>query len=119
MFGSASAAQAKTNSMITPVVFVIGGDKNAKPNTLAGGHSQKITQQISVLVAVTNKTGDFGFSAEAEIETIEAELMMALCAWQPNYAANPVDFVADNLIGFDEYTLRHAFVFVTSYYYRK
>ncbi len=119
VFGAAEMAVAKTNSMQTPCVFIIPMAESAKGNTLAGGHSQEITAQVGVYIAVTNKSDARGEAAHAMLESVRDEIKKVLCAWQPTNADFPVDFVAGQLIGYDNYTMRWSDVFTTQLYYRK
>ena len=119
VFGAAEMAVAKTNTLQTPCAFVIPMAENAKENTLSGGFSQHITVQVGIYLAVTNKSDVLGFAAHEELEVVREEVRVALCGWQPSGAILPVDFVAGQLIGYDDYTLRWSDVFTTSYFYRK
>ncbi len=119
VYGAAEAAAAKTNSMVTPVAFVIPMAESAKGSFTTGGHHQEITAQIGVLIAITNKTDLRGENAHDDIEKVRDEIRITLCAWQPPDSATPVDFVGGQLIGYDNYTMRWSDVFATNYYYRK
>ena len=119
VFGAAEMAVAKTNSMQTPCAFVIPMAESSKGSFLVGGHSQEITAQIGVYIAVTNKSDVRGEAAHDALEVVRDEVRAALCGWQPKFADLPVDFIAGQIIGYDNYTLRWSDVFTTNYYYRK
>ena len=60
-----------------------------------------------------------GEAAHDALEVVRDEVRAALCGWQPKFADLPVDIIAGQIIGYDNYTLRWSDVFTTNYYYRK
>jgi hypothetical protein len=118
VYGAAESAVAKPNSMITPVAFVIPLADSSKGSFSTGGHSQEITEQIGVVIVITNKADIRGENASIDADKLRLEVMSALCGWLPQDADLPVDFIAGKLLEYDNYTLKWSSVFTTGYFFR-
>jgi hypothetical protein len=46
--------------------------ETTKENTLSGGFSQRVTVQVGIYLAVTNKSDVLGFAAHEELEVVRA-----------------------------------------------
>jgi hypothetical protein len=118
VFGAAALAVADPESIVTPCAFVVPISEQAQANNTFGGHSQAITATFGIVICVTNFNDTAGEAANEELELVRQEIRIALCAWQPDWAALPIDFNSGRIVDYDDLTLRWNDIFSTQFYYR-
>ncbi|MGB4498889.1 MAG: hypothetical protein WBI40_09325 [Methylococcaceae bacterium] len=118
VFGAAELAIAKPTTMQPPCAFVIPMSEKAESNSLMNALSQRTTVQIGVVIAIRNFSDTRGESGHKQLEIVRSEIMEALLNWEPQNASTPTEFVAGQLAGYDNLTLRWNDIFQTQFYYR-
>jgi len=84
----------------TPVAFVLWSTLTAGVNkVLGGGHSQPLTERISVVVVVRAGNDARGDGKRQVMTPLRGGLIQALAGWRPVTGCGPFNFVAARLIG--------------------
>lgn len=99
--GTADLLSALDQLKASNMAFVMPAAKRASVNmTGSVVVSQKVMEQISVIVGFTN-AGPTGDAHTDDIETIDAALIGCLVGWQPTGAQGPFEYVGGKVVGFD------------------
>lgn len=103
-----------------PAVYIIRAARGAEPNTIvAGGHSQRVTEAISILIADRIAGDVSGAQTSLTVETIAQAVMTALIGWQPDTDRDPMDYVGGELADWTEPLLMVWLDDYTTVYYRR
>ena len=77
-----------------PAAYLLQGGDSAQPSpTVAGPHRQRVSQLISVTLALQSKTGRYEAADSAAVEALLKALRGRLVGWQPEDRLDPLDFV--------------------------
>ena len=109
----------ESNTFNTPCAYVVELSKSSEPNKLFGGHSQRVTVQIGVMMIVSNQRDATGHAAHEDLQAVSLEVWNALCGWQPLDADVPIEHLAGRSSGSYDLNRFWADVFTASYHYRK
>lgn len=77
----------------TGTIFVIPFRERAKPNALATGFRQLVSEQILVAVLLRHHGDELGAAKAEQFSDSKHEIEQALAGWEPNDSADPLELV--------------------------
>ena len=112
-----AAAQADTRA--TPAAFVVPERESGGPNPIDSGVRQRVTVETGVLLAVRNYRGSRGAAGNQALRGVRIDVGNALVNWEPDDAADPVEYARGVLVAFNKSTLWWRDTYRTTYFIRK
>lgn len=118
--GAADLDAALAGAVAVPAVFVVPLAESGSSNTLVGGLSQRVQQEVGVLQVVANRRDATGQAALADLSALRLAVRQAMVGWVPDPAnGERYEYRAGRLIRMDgDGRLWWIDQFVVNTYYR-
>ena len=84
---------------LRPAAYVLPSRETAEANRRVGAHSQRVTEEFTVALALGNLSDARGDAAARELETLMAATRAALAGWIADADHTAVDYVRGQLLG--------------------
>lgn len=103
----------------TPAAWVLWLGEDAGPGTdMTGGTRQTVTEVIGVLLMHRVAGDSKGTQAQAELEALRVDVRSALVGWEPDPAADPIEYRRGRLIEVPQGTAFMQLDFTARWYLR-
>ena len=116
---SADLGAAQSDTRATPAAFLLPERESGGPNSIDSGVRQRVAVETGVVLAVRNYRGSRGEAGNQAMRTVRMDVGNALLNWQPDDAADPVEYSRGVIVAFNKSTLWWRDTYRTSYYVRK
>lgn len=101
--GALDFSAIKGSAVKFPAAFIfLQGDSASANNIAVGGHRQKLTGEIAVVLVLKSANDRSGEKASDELEELRSAVRAALVGWEPGNGFEPLSLKRGRLLGFSK-----------------
>jgi Cdc6-like AAA superfamily ATPase len=98
--GASNMAAISASQFTPPGCYVFAEKSSAEPNKLVTGVSQRVIEQLAIVIVVRNVATAKGSDAADELDALRLQAEQALLGWVPSIDYEKIEYVSGNLISF-------------------